>query len=87
MNDDLMDCVRYGLFYIKKHIKSNTSGVRGVSFQKGDGAWTAYIYHNKKRIHLGRFGDIENAALARQKAESELFTHHGITAAPEKGQP
>jgi len=63
--------------------KNNTSGFRGVSFQKGDGAWTAYIYHNKKRIHLGRFGDVEHAAMARKKAEAEFFTHHGIT---EKGQ-
>lgn len=60
--------------------RNNTSGVRGVSFQAKDNIWTAYIYHNKKRIHLGRFSDLRSASAARQSAQSQLFTHaDGIT--------
>jgi len=58
--------------------KNNTSGVRGVSYQKRDKVWTAYIYHNKKRLHLGSFNDIELAVLARRNAEVQMFTHSGI---------
>lgn len=58
--------------------KNNTSGVRGVSFQKKDKRWTAYIYHDKKRIHLGSFNDVESAAAARRNAEAQMFTHSGI---------
>lgn len=58
--------------------KNNTSGIRGVSHQKQDNIWTAYIYHNKKRIHLGSFRSVESAALVRRKAEIQMFTHSGI---------
>ena len=58
--------------------KNNTSGVRGVSYQKTDNLWTAYIYHNKKRIHLGCFNDISLAVVARRNAETRMFTHSGI---------
>jgi len=62
--------------------KNNTSGIRGVSHQKQDNIWTAYIYHNKKRIHLGSFRSVESAALVRRKAEIQMFTHSGIKEQP-----
>lgn len=58
--------------------RNSTSGVRGVSYQKKDKLWTAYIYHNKKRIHLGSFKSLEGAAFIRKQAEQQLFTHIGI---------
>lgn len=59
--------------------KNNTSGFRGVSFQKNEKHWTAYIYHNRKRIHLGCFKEMHMAVAARSAAESQLFTHsYGI---------
>jgi hypothetical protein len=58
--------------------RNNTSGVRGVSYQKKDSRWTAYIYHNKKRIHLGSFKDLSLAAMVRQNAEAQMFTHSSI---------
>jgi len=54
--------------------RNNTSGHRGVS--RLDKSWVAYIYHNKKRIHLGHFNDINLAIQARKQAEQKLFTHH-----------
>ena len=55
--------------------KNSTSGVRGVSFQKNEKHWTAYIYHNRKRIHLGCFKEMQPAVEARIAAEAALFTH------------
>lgn len=58
--------------------RNNTSGCRGVSFQKNEKRWTAYIYHNKSRIHIGCFDDLQSAINARQQVEQRLFTHSGI---------
>lgn len=43
---------------------SNKSGYRGVSFDKERGKWSAEIRSERKRIHLGRFETIIQAALA-----------------------
>ena len=48
----------------------NTSGYKGVSFNKGRSLWEAYIHNNYKKINLGLFKDIDKAILARQRAES-----------------
>jgi hypothetical protein len=57
--------------------KNNTSGYRGVSFTKG--RWEAYIYHHRKKIRVGWFRNLVDAALARDAIEKRLFT--GILAA------
>lgn len=62
---------------------NNTSGVRGVFFHKGYKRWVAYIYHNKKRIHLGNHKEFDDAVYARKEAEKRLFTHIGIGAPKE----
>lgn len=59
----------------KSLIKSNTSGVCGVSFCKRNNNWTARIGHNMKQIHLGNFKDFNDAKLARKTAE-KLFGYH-----------
>lgn len=46
---------------IKKH---NTSGYKGVTFYKKTGKWKAQIQANKKKISLGYFDDIREAAEA-----------------------
>lgn len=48
--------------------KNNTSGVKGVCWYKQRGKWNAYIDFNCKRIHLGYYDTIEEAAAARQVA-------------------
>lgn len=48
--------------------KSNTSGHTGVSLTK-DGRWVAYINFKKKRYHLGRFDNKEDAIAAREQGE------------------
>lgn len=59
--------------------KNNTSGVKGVSFNKRRaranlGPWESYITVYYKRVHLGFFTDREDAVEARLKAE---LVYHG----------
>ena len=48
--------------------KDNSSGVKGVYFQKRYRNWKAYIYVNEKYIHLGCFKNVQGAALAYNRA-------------------
>lgn len=52
---------------------NNTSGVKGVSWDKGREAWDTYINIHGKRIHLGRYAKFEDAVKARKRAEEEYF--------------
>ena len=54
----------------------NTSGYRGVYWNKAAGKWQAYIGHNGKSTNLGIFDDVEAAAEAASAAREELFTNH-----------
>ena len=47
---------------------NNTSGVKGVIWSISAGKWTARIRITSKRIHLGYFQNIVNAALVYNKA-------------------
>lgn len=51
----------------------NTSGVIGVSWNKRDKKWEAYITKNKIRIHLGYFDNFDDAVQARKQAEEKYF--------------
>ena len=47
----------------------NTSGIKGVRFHSRDLIWEAFITHNQKYIHLGRYSKKEDAIKARYEAE------------------
>ena len=51
--------------------RNNTSGHKGVSWDEKSNKWQAYITVNKKRIHLGRFPNKEDAVEARKLAEQQ----------------
>jgi len=55
---------------------NNTSGYRGVSFDKRLKKFRAYVCHNRQQITLGLFDTSELATSAAQKARDQLFTHH-----------
>ena len=55
---------------------NNTSGHRGVTWDKSSCKWMAQIRHNNKRKFIGRFATLEEAALAAKQARDQLFTHH-----------
>lgn len=52
---------------------TNTSGAKGVSWNKSINKWTAQIHVMQKKIHLGCFVHIEDAAAAYAEAAKEHF--------------
>lgn len=56
-----------------KPTRQNTSGVRGVSRVKKNGRWEANIKVRGRKINLGTYATIEEAAESRRKAEKEYF--------------
>jgi hypothetical protein len=52
---------------------NNTSGVKGVSWNKQCSKWQARIKFDGKQIHLGLFSTIEEASLVRATRANELF--------------
>ena len=56
--------------------RNNTSGVVGVAWNKLEQKWKAYIKINQRIIHLGTFGNKEDAIIARKNAEIKYFGEH-----------
>ncbi len=54
---------------------NNKTGFRGVSWHKGRRGWQAAIYMSRKKIHLGVFKTIPEAAAARAAAEMKYWGH------------
>lgn len=57
----------------KKTLTSNTSGRKGISFDKLVKKWRAYIGINGKVKVLGFFENFDDAVKVREKAERENF--------------
>lgn len=55
---------------------NNTSGFKGVRWDKRDRKWRAQIAVEGRRIHLGFFDDILDAIMTRQQAERERHPFH-----------
>lgn len=53
--------------------KTNTSGVRGVSWSKQKQDWEAYIKFKGVLYHLGHYKKLEDAAKARARAEEAMY--------------
>jgi len=53
--------------------KHNTSGIKGVAWDKSRNKWMASIRRNYKHIFLGRFEDIKNAIKARKLGEVKFW--------------
>lgn len=56
-----------------KKPKTNTSGIKGVSWDKSRNKWLAQIEFKGKHYYLGRYANKEDAREAREKAEKEMF--------------
>ena len=56
-----------------KKQSNNTSGYKGICWNKRDNKWLVRIYINYKQIRLGCFKSIEEAIRARQEAEKKYF--------------
>lgn len=59
--------------------KNNTSGFKGVSFNKRNNKWRAYINFDKRRYELGHFGAPELAAAAYAHAAAGLHQEFART--------
>lgn len=65
----------------RKRIKTNTSGVMGVAFNKTAGKFVARIGRAGRYVHLGYFENFDEAVAARKAAEPRHNYHanHGRT--------
>ncbi|MEY8188620.1 hypothetical protein AB4X15_02955 [Peribacillus simplex] len=59
----------------KKKYATNTSGHRGVTWNKALSKWTAQIVVNGVNKYLGVYVDIDDAVLARKAAEEKYFNY------------
>ena len=60
-----------------KH-SNNTSGYKGVSWDKRSQKWLAYKTVNKKRKHIGLFDNIDDAIKAYDKYVSNLVINNQL---------
>ncbi|AUR98896.1 HNH nuclease [Vibrio phage 1.256.O._10N.286.45.F8] len=62
-----------------RRVKTNTSGVTGVTWHKKRKVWCARIGFNGVRVNLGEFKDFNLAISARKRAEKDIGYHenHG----------
>lgn len=58
-----------------RHVVPGTTGIRGVSWHKASGSWTARVKHNG-RTHAAYFHDIGAAERWAVAKRLELFTHN-----------
>lgn len=56
-----------------KTAKNNTSGNKGVSYNKRENKWKAYIQFRGKRIDIGAYIYKQDAIQARKEAEEKYF--------------
>lgn len=54
---------------------NNTSGVTGIYFDKARKKWAVEISFNNKKVHIGRYDDIETAKKERRSAELRYFNY------------
>lgn len=59
--------------------RHNSSGFKGVSYNRLTGRWHAYISHEGRRHHLGLFGTVEAAAAAYDEAAIRLKGDFALT--------
>ena len=67
--------------------KNNTSGYKGVFWNKQSNRWAAKIWLNYKQIHLGLFDSKEDAALAYNIAAKEYFGEYACPNQIERSTP
>lgn len=64
----------------------NTSGVKGVSYDKSRNMWKAYIQADGKFYNLGRYTDFNDAVAVRFKNEILMFGYNSIYYEPSKSK-
>lgn len=62
----------------RRYLPTNTSGFRGVCFNKKAGKWQAGIKHQGKSIYLGIYDDVEAAARAYDAMARRVFGEFAV---------
>ena len=68
-----MDGTQISRIKSDKLISTNTSGVRGVYFDKNTKKWRARLKYQRKLLNFGSYSDFEDAVKARKQAEETYF--------------
>lgn len=76
--ENLRACTKSQNNFNRSLSPKSTSGFKGVCWRKDCNKWQAYINVNSKRISLGMFKNIEDAAEAYKKASLELHKEFSI---------
>lgn len=71
-NFGIKDCTNYSRLN-SNLCKNNTSGVKGVSYDKKRDKWIVFINFKRKRYFIGRFDLLNDAINARKIAEENLW--------------
>lgn len=56
--------------------RANTSGIRGVSWDRRTKSWIAGVKHNYVRHHVGRFKSLAEAETAVVRKRNDLFSNN-----------
>jgi hypothetical protein len=78
--DNLRECTQSQNQCNRKLNRNNTSGIKGVSWNKLAKKWVAKVYIDGKQKHLGFFtglSDAESAVKAARKKHHGEFVNHG----------
>ena len=70
---NLRICTQQDNVLNKSFMSTNTTGIIGVSYDKVRNAYAPEIKYRNKRLHLGRYKSMEEAAYVRFVAEQLLF--------------
>jgi len=74
---NLRACTNAQNLYNSRQRLGGHSKYKGVSWNKGNQKWVAYITVNGRNKHLGCFKDQESAAMAYNRASVDLHGQHG----------
>lgn len=58
--------------------KNNTSGVRGVTWDKRSSKWEARVKHERRNHHAGYYAELADAEAAVVAKRNELYTHNEL---------
>lgn len=72
-NAGFVDGTQLSKIQSMKPSAANTSGCRGVSYDRSKKLWEAKIIFKRKRIRLGYFKNFNDAVKARKEAEKTVF--------------
>jgi len=79
IRSNLRAATRSQNLYNRGKTKNNTSGIKGVSWDKGCSKWRSQIQSNGTHYHLGSFDTKEEAAEAYREAAKKVHKEFSNT--------